>query len=62
MKMRNKYKALLIPVVGCILLLQFGCQEQIKPEKAEISIQSDKAGPKITFENIINDFGQIGVT
>jgi len=62
MKMRKKYTALLIPVVICILLLQFGCQEQIKQEKAETSIQSDKDSPKITFENKINDFGQIGVT
>jgi hypothetical protein len=61
-KMRKHYIALLIPVVGCILFLQFGCQEHIKPEKAETLVQSDKGGPKITFENIINDFGQIGVT
>jgi len=59
---RNNFITLLISVVICILLLQFGCQEQIKPEKAETSVQSDKGGPKITFENIINDFGQIGVT
>jgi hypothetical protein len=65
MKMRNmrkNYIVLLILMVGCILLLQFGCQEQIKPERAETTVQSDKAGPKITFENIIADFGQIGIT
>ena len=62
MKMRNKYSALLIPAVGCILLLQFGCQEQIKPDKAQTSVQSDKAGPKITFEKLDHDFGQIGTT
>ena len=60
--MRKNYIALLVPVVGCILFLQFGCQEQIKPEKVESSVQSDKDGPKITFENIISDFGQIGIT
>ena len=60
--MRKKYTALLIPVEICILLLQLGCQEQNNPEKVETSLQSDKAGPKITFENVISDFGQIGVT
>ena len=59
-KMRKHYIALLIPVVGCILLLQFGCQEHIKTEKPETSLQSDKSRPKITFENVISDFGQIG--
>jgi len=62
MKMRKEYTALLIPVVICILLLQFGCQEQIKPEKVEASVQNDKAGPKITFEKLDHDFGQIGTT
>ena len=61
-KMRKKYIALLIPVVGCILLLQHGCQELIKPDKPETSVISDKDGPKITFENTISDFGQLGVT
>lgn len=58
--MRKYYISSLIPVVGGILLLQLGCQEQIKPEKAETSIRSGKAGPKIMFENVISDFGQIG--
>jgi hypothetical protein len=61
-KMRKYYISSLIPVVGGILLLQLGCQEQIKPEKAETSIRSGKAGPKIMFENVISDFGQIGTT
>ena len=60
--MRKNYIVLLIPVVGCILLLQLGCQEQIKPEKAETSVRSDKGAPKISFENTISNFGQIGVT
>ena len=62
MKMRKKYTALLIPVVICILLLQSGCQEQNKLEKAGIKLRSDKAGPKITFEKLDHDFGQIGTT
>ncbi len=59
---RKKYTVLLIPVVGCILLLQVSCQEQIEPAKIESSVQRDKTGPKITFEKIIHDFGQIGLT
>lgn len=58
--MRKNYLVLLIIFVSCILLLQFSCQEQIKQEKAETSARTDKASPKITFENVISDFGQIG--
>jgi hypothetical protein len=65
---------LVLMFVGCVLLLQFGCQEQNMPaeqseaelvtseEKAEAAIQSDEGAPIITFENIIDDFGQVGVT
>jgi len=63
MKIRNirkKHTALLIPVFICILLFQFGCQEQNKLEKAGAKLRSDKAGPKITFEKLDHDFGQIG--
>ncbi len=69
--MARNYLVLLF-VAGCVLLLQFGCQEQTMPadkseaglveEKAEAAIQSDEAAPIITFEKVINDFGQIGVT
>jgi hypothetical protein len=59
---RKKYIVLLVPLVGCMLLLQPGCQEQIKREKAETSVQIDKRSPKITFEKVINNFGEIGVT
>jgi len=60
--MKKNYIALLISFIGCILLLQFGCQVQTKQEKAKTPVQSDKASPEITFENVISDFGQIGVT
>jgi hypothetical protein len=59
-KMRKNYIVLFIPVVICILLLQFGCQEQNKLEKAGVKLRSDKAQPKITFEKLDHDFGQIG--
>ena len=70
--MARNYLVLLF--VGCVLLLQLGCQEQNMPaekpeaelitleEKAEAAIQSDEGAPIITFENIIDDFGQVGVT
>ena len=57
-------------VFSSILLFQLGCQEQAKlpekpatrvvgsPEKAESALA--KAAPKITFENVVHDFGQIG--
>ncbi len=57
MKMRKNYTVLLIPVVVCVLLWQFGCQEQIK----QAETQGGKAAPKITFEKLVHDFGQIGI-
>jgi len=87
--MRQNYLILLFLAVGCVLLLQVGCQEQAKPaekpttaasllpsktagapettvvgspEKAEASLAGlDKGGPTITFENIVYDFGQVGL-
>jgi hypothetical protein len=74
--MARNYLVLLF--VGCLLLLQLGCQEQNMPaeklsvepqsteadssEKAEAEPQNDNAAPIITFENKIADFGQVGVT
>jgi hypothetical protein len=65
---------LILLFVGCVLLLQLGCQEQNMPagkseaglvtseEKAEAAIQSDEGAPIITFENKVADFGEVGVT
>jgi hypothetical protein len=70
--MARNYLVLLF--VGCVLLLQLGCQEQNMPaekseaglvtseEEAEAAIQTDEGAPIITFENIIDDFGQVGIT
>ena len=58
-------------VFSSVLLFQLGCQEQAKlpetrvvgtPQKAESALAGlDKAAPKITFENIVYDFGQVGL-
>jgi len=65
---------LILLFVGCLLLLQLGCQEQNIPaekseaglvtseEKAEAAIQSDEGAPIITFEKTVADFEKIGVT
>ena len=69
-------------VVGCLLLLQAGCQEQakapeesktvlkrqsaepneavIRPKIVKTTPEAGKPGPKITFEKVIHDFGEIG--
>ncbi len=61
-------------ICGCVLLLQLGWQEQAKlaekpttapdtavvgsPQKDEAAL--DRPAPKITFEKIVHDFGQVG--
>jgi len=65
-------------VVGCLLLLQAGCQKEAKapeesktvltvpnelaigPVKTKIVPGSSEPAPKITFEKVIHDFGEIG--
>ncbi|MHC4462568.1 MAG: DUF1573 domain-containing protein [Planctomycetota bacterium] len=64
--------------VGCVLLLQVGCQKEAKaPEESKTLLtgpnepvivpvknvtvpEANKPGPKITFEKIVHDFGEIG--
>jgi hypothetical protein len=70
--MARNYLVLLF--VGCVLLLQLGCQEQNMPvekpeaglitseEEAEAAIKSDNSAPIITFEKTVDDFGEVGVT
>jgi len=74
--MARKYLILLF--VGCVLLLQLGCQEQNIPveklsvepqiteadsqDKAEAEPQNANGAPIITFEKTVADFGQVGVT
>ena len=54
--MKRKYliSALL---VSCVLFLQTGCQEQAKSEGPA---KSAKPSSKITFENAVYDFGEVG--
>jgi len=64
---------LILLFIGCLLLLQLGCQEQTMPaekpeaalvtseEQAEAAIRSDEGAPIITFENKVADFGQVGI-
>ena len=62
-------------VFSSVLLLQLGCQEQIKvaekptiapdaavvvtPQKTKAAPRPKKSPPKIAFENVVHDFGQI---
>lgn len=65
-------------VVGCLLLLQAGCQEELKvpeesktvllvpnepaigPVKTKTVLEANEPGPKITFEKVVHDFGEVG--
>ncbi len=73
----KRYYLISALVFSSVLLFQLGCQEQAKlpekpaatetrvvaaPRKAEAALDSlDTAAPKITFENIVYDFGKIGL-
>jgi hypothetical protein len=63
--MKRKNLVLVLLVIGFGLFLQTGCQERTKEavitqEKQETVAESDKTSPKITFENDIFDFGEVG--
>ena len=75
--MRHNFLILTIVGIGCVLLLQAGCQERagvpegpaavlsesapaIAPTKAEFEPGVSKAVPKIVFEKVTHDFGEIG--
>ena len=55
-------------VVGCLLLLQAGCQKEAKvpeepaigPAKAKSVREASEPAPKITFEKVIHNFGEVG--
>ena len=73
--MRHNCMTLLALIVAFVLLLQIGCQEQAKTqeqpttvlakpetagqEEAETTLQADQPVPKITFENLVHDFGEV---
>jgi len=66
--MKRKYLILALLLISCILFLQTGCQEQAKSAnealaeqaKPEAAAESDKPSPRITFENEVYDFGEVG--
>jgi hypothetical protein len=70
--MKREYLILMSLTISCVLFSQIGCQKQAelpptalvepnKPmEKVEAAPKPDKASPKITFENVVYDFGDVG--
>jgi hypothetical protein len=57
--MRQKKQVII--AVSCVFLLLAGCQQQTKKaEEPTAKTESKKAGPKITFENTVYDFGKVG--
>ena len=63
--MKRKSLILVLLLISCVLFLQAGCREQAKEalitqEKPEVVAESDKPSPKITFENEVFDFGEVG--
>jgi len=48
---------ILVLLISCMLFLQTGCQEQAKSETAA---KPAKPSSKITFENAVCDFGEVG--
>lgn len=69
--MRNYYLIQYIILIGCILLLSSGCQEQAQISEAQkLPSQTDKPkaikpdpnqpAPEIVFEQTVLDFGKIG--
>ncbi len=52
-------------LISCVLFLQTGCQDQAKEaltaqKKSETAAETDKPSPRITFENVVYDFGEVG--
>ena len=63
--MKRKCLIVALVLISCVLFLQTGCQEQAKEaltaqKKSEAAAESDKSSPRITFENVVYDFGEVG--
>jgi len=66
--MKRKSLILALVLISYVLFLQTGCQEQAKSTnealtaqtKPEAASESDKPLPRITFENVVYDFGEVG--
>lgn len=64
--MGRKYLISVYLVFACFLLIQTGCQQQANlpsetTESAMVLVDPNKPGPKITFESLICDFGEVGL-
>ena len=61
--MRGNYINLFTLIFTFVLLLQIGCQEQAKtpeqPVAALVVPEADQTEPKIKFENVVYDFGEV---
>jgi hypothetical protein len=57
---------LVLLAVGCVMLAQIGCQQQAEVSEglaeavAEPKEVEGRPAPKITFENVVRDFGEVG--
>ena len=66
--MKRKCLFFAVLLFSCVLFLQTGCQESAKPanealkaqKKSKAAAESDKPSPRITFENLVYDFGEVG--
>jgi hypothetical protein len=66
--MKRKCLILALLLISCILFLQIGCQEQTKSAKESLAAQTkpeaapepNKPSPRITFDNMVYDFGEVG--
>ncbi|HUT46894.1 MAG TPA: DUF1573 domain-containing protein [Sedimentisphaerales bacterium] len=66
--MKRKCLIWALVLISCVLFLQTGCQEQAKPAEESLTAQTKpeaapepgKPLPRITFENIVYDFGEVG--
>ena len=66
--MKRKCLIVALVMISCVLFLQTGCQEQAKSAKESLRAQTkpeatpepDKSSPRIKFENVVYDFGEVG--
>lgn len=67
--MNRKSLIMVLVMISCVSFLQTGCQEQTKPAKESLAAQTkpeatpepkSKPSPRITFENVAYDFGEVG--
>jgi len=66
--MKRKCFILALAITVCLLFLQAGCQKPVKSaeqartaqQKPDISAEAEKPSPRIKFENVVYDFGEVG--